>query len=773
MLQLMKKKFLDLHLLWAGAVLAFIILIFFSSLLLSDKFFLADGLIPEYFHIDWWSTYIFSGFPMITDPIWHIFYPVKYLIYKLLKLDFNYYILSGYFFMAYFTYAYVYFLNKNIVSALVSGLLFCFSGFAIFEIGHASVFIHTICWLPLVLLSFENLKINYSATWSLIGILGVVMSIAGGFPQLSITMAAVFFTYSLLLVLQSDNKLKKLILYYGILFSGYLISLPILVPTLLQSYSTSRDAQLWVVFASFFVEIKQLLLFVFPYLMGGYYSFYPGTPPFGDWDTVGNHGYVGFLTLILAGISIYKVPSFLKYKNWYWTFLCFMSVLLALGPQTGFFYEFLFKVPIINKLRAPERYLFIFAFGMSVLAGLAIDTIQKGLIKSLREKRVIILTVLIATMALLVTTFHIYPAIQSLYASKMHAELPSLLFNCAFYIPLIWIVFSLSAFIYWLRKTDSLFRLLLTVTILLAEVFFTAYFSYWHPQFAFWSKSEIHNPPSYVKQLKTELDSTHQRYLTMQMNAGLGKYFTGNLPLYYKLPSAGGYTSLAVYDYLNFLLITDYGIYMGAPDQFENNQAINITGIKYFLTEETPDSHIWFKNSKKFILKNKIDNLLVYQNLNALPRGWFVSKVSKMDRFAMLPVIHSGKFSDGANFDPAKIALVEKNSSLDLYDFQEDKTSLVKIKKLEGGKIIVNTESKTNQFLVLSDIYYPGWYAYLDGKKADIYRADYIYRGIIVPKGHHKIKFIFKPYYVLVSIGVSIFCVLSILILMLYRRFKR
>jgi uncharacterized membrane protein YfhO len=60
----------------------------------------------------------------------------------------------------------------------------------------------------------------------------------------------------------------------------------------------------------------------------------------------------------------------------------------------------------------------------------------------------------------------------------------------------------------------------------------------------------------------------------------------------------------------------------------------------------------------------------------------------------------------------------------------------------------INYQSNTsgNRFAVFSEVYYEkGWKAYIDGKETNIYKTNYVLRGIIIPAGKHEIKFEFKP----------------------------
>jgi uncharacterized membrane protein YfhO len=73
----------------------------------------------------------------------------------------------------------------------------------------------------------------------------------------------------------------------------------------------------------------------------------------------------------------------------------------------------------------------------------------------------------------------------------------------------------------------------------------------------------------------------------------------------------------------------------------------------------------------------------------------------------------------------------------------------------------------TPQFVVFSEIYYPkGWNAYIDGKKAEYYKTNYVLRGMPIPAGKHEIQFVFEPSSYDTGNRISYFSSILILLIM-------
>ena len=48
-------------------------------------------------------------------------------------------------------------------------------------------------------------------------------------------------------------------------------------------------------------------------------------------------------------------------------------------------------------------------------------------------------------------------------------------------------------------------------------------------------------------------------------------------------------------------------------------------------------------------------------------------------------------------------------------------------------------------FLVLSDSYFPGWQATVDEQPVPIFATNHLFRGVLVPPGRHRIRFVYHP----------------------------
>ncbi|MGH9941437.1 MAG: YfhO family protein, partial [Pyrinomonadaceae bacterium] len=150
-----------------------------------------------------------------------------------------------------------------------------------------------------------------------------------------------------------------------------------------------------------------------------------------------------------------------------------------------------------------------------------------------------------------------------------------------------------------------------------------------------------------------------------------------------------------------------------------------------------------------------IGQVQVYENLRARPRAWLVREVLHLPSEGVLRAIKSSRLPDGRTFDPAVIALVEEPLSATYGP--TDPSAVVAVTQASDNAISLRVKSDTPSFLVLSDVYYPGWRVTVDGRPARLVQTDFLLRGVSAPAGEHLVEFSFAPRAVyagaLVSVG--------------------
>lgn len=133
-------------------------------------------------------------------------------------------------------------------------------------------------------------------------------------------------------------------------------------------------------------------------------------------------------------------------------------------------------------------------------------------------------------------------------------------------------------------------------------------------------------------------------------------------------------------------------------------------------------------------------DVTVYENPGAYPRAFVVPEaVLAPDGAAAMARLRDGPL------DPRRQVVLESTPANGMGPFAGTPPSDATI-VAEGTAILdVEADAPDGGFLVLTDPFYPGWRAYVDGQETPILRADYLFRAVALAPGSHVVRFTFTP----------------------------
>lgn len=136
-------------------------------------------------------------------------------------------------------------------------------------------------------------------------------------------------------------------------------------------------------------------------------------------------------------------------------------------------------------------------------------------------------------------------------------------------------------------------------------------------------------------------------------------------------------------------------------------------------------------------------DIKIYENLDWLPRAYLVRRFEVAQGAAALAALKK---------DVREKAVLSTNPPLSSQSLSLMSEALtrptrdeVTIESYEPQKVRVKANLSAPGILVLTDAYYPGWQASIDGKPATILRANYMFRAVALTEGEHIVEFSYQP----------------------------
>ena len=163
-------------------------------------------------------------------------------------------------------------------------------------------------------------------------------------------------------------------------------------------------------------------------------------------------------------------------------------------------------------------------------------------------------------------------------------------------------------------------------------------------------------------------------------------------------------------------------------------------------------------SSAHFALLNETkEGVRVYENRRALPAAYFVRLAKVVNSEKALEQIIAGD-----ELDPRSEVLIEadqsqSNRSIKAATAVKQMPSVSnyatavkfqpaeKIERRNVNYVKIEVKCPDDGYVVLSDTFYPGWSAFVDGKPTAILRANLLFRAVAVGKGDHIVEFKYQP----------------------------
>jgi hypothetical protein len=198
-----------------------------------------------------------------------------------------------------------------------------------------------------------------------------------------------------------------------------------------------------------------------------------------------------------------------------------------------------------------------------------------------------------------------------------------------------------------------------------------------------------------------------------------------------------------------------------APE-VDNTNLLNMLNVKYVVSipaitspnYELVHSHEPIPQDPKE--KEEFENsatLKIYENKTSLAHAFLVPQCRVLNTAREYKETFERK-----DFNPEQILLLDaepKNFPCSEKKGSEKKGS-VQIDSYQSNTLDISVNLPSRQFLFLSDSYFPGWKAYVDGKEREILRANYLFRAVIIEPGEHQVHFSYEPFSFKLGLVISL-----------------
>jgi hypothetical protein len=443
-----------------------------------------------------------------------------------------------------------------------------------------------------------------------------------------------------------------------------------------------------------------------------------------------NHEYAGAIALLLLPVM------FLRRRRrvvWFFAGLSIFSLLFAVGATTPLFHLFIL-IPGVKLFRAPSLIIFLYALSISTLGAMAVQRLLEWRGGDAADEEAVTryfwialgvtgFLAVLATSGILmkIWTGAIYnPAGYDDYkAAALTANMGRIQVG-------FWILFAMTGLLaaWWagLRKATLGATAAIALVTVLAAVDLYRVDRPFVKHTAF-SNTQLTSIPFFTADtvltyLQNQARDPKHVFRVANFHTGQGEYaygFSRNALAIHGIEQVAGLHGNEIGRYVNVVGVD-------ATGAFNNLKLLDLVNAEYLLFPGQ------IQDIPQFELVTASPNAVLYRNKTAMPRAFLVGSAQVTRDSIALDAMRR------MMFDPRRVVLVpEKMEALNV--LQGDAFGSVEWLEHSPNRLRMRVTSSKPGVLVVTDNYYPAWKATVGGKPAAVFRADYTFRGVVVPAG--------------------------------------
>ncbi len=739
------KNFKDLPTYVAIIIFFATTLIFFWDIIFGNSFFWEDIVRFVYplqnfaakevanMNIPFWNPYTFSGMPFLADLQVGFFYPLNRILGLFFGSDGNLsfsalqLMIILHFFIAQIN---TFFLAKSMKMSKIASIIVAIGySFSLILVTHAihPMIVHHLSWFPLVVMFFlKGVRFGDIKSGIIAGII-LGLSMLSGHTQIALyeglVLLIIFIWY--FVVNYKDKVLKgnkkwfspvAALITIGIAAGIFMVQYK---PTQAMVEHTVRGDSSYEFVTQGSLSTKQIFTAFIPKLFGDVNGNSDMKVPY-YLQGVGIHNY--WETSFYFGIAILALGLFGAFANFkrrdiqLMLILAIFGTLFALG-KNFFIFDIFYNLPFFGLFRNPARIMFIVSLAFAYMAGIGFDTLyQRDFSTAIKRK--FFLSFGIVLFFVILGAFGVYSSVfntpEDLISGVNNYGMIALLFVA---------LISIISFIALRIKANNL----IIGSIIALLVFVDLY--------------------SAGGDFNISDENPLEKYASAyNNNQDLKKLLTATPP------NDVFRVKMRLYDENGRTLARPMEDNQGMIDNIMLVEGYNPLLLNRIKIPITPASIINDMKNVRYSLEidSTIMNLAWMKRETAFGPAWFVYNSTTVPTEKLTETSKNNEFNLISGNDFKNTVVLEKNNKLQLSGKKADSVNNnVKITEYSSNLIKYSASSDEDAILCFSEIYYPDWKAYIDGKETEIYAANYGFRAIDFPKGKHNIelKFECESYY--------------------------